>query len=71
MVVVQPDDDLMGVCAQLRADCERAGLGLGQRIHEADRWIASTAILLGVELISDDRIFERVPGLTVVKRLSA
>ena len=37
--VVQPDDQLMNLCAQLRATCERSGHGLGQKIHEADRWI--------------------------------
>lgn len=43
LVVVQPDDDLMQVCANLRAQCLRSGHGLGQKIHESDRWIAATA----------------------------
>jgi predicted nucleic acid-binding protein len=54
VVIVQPDDQLMQVCAELRVGCERAGLALGQKVHEADRWIAATAMRLGVELISDD-----------------
>ena len=44
---------------------KRAGHGLGQRDHDADRWIAATALRLGVPLVSNDRIFERVPGLVL------
>ncbi len=65
LVVVQPDDDLMLTCAELRATCLAAGLALGQKVHEADRWIAATAIALGVELISGDTVFENVTGLLV------
>jgi predicted nucleic acid-binding protein len=31
---------------------------LGQREHNADRWIAATAIRLGVPLVSKDGIFQ-------------
>ena len=65
-VFVVPDDALMHACAGLRATTERAGHPLGQKIHEADRWIAATAIQLGVELVSDDAVFRDVPGLTVI-----
>ena len=63
LVIVQPDDELMQICAELRASCERDGHGLGQKIHEADRWIAATAITLNVPLISNDTIFSDVPNL--------
>lgn len=65
LVVVQPDDQLMRTCAELRASCERAGHGLGHKIHEADRWIAATAIRLGVDLVSDDTVFRDVPDLAI------
>ena len=65
LVVVQPDDDLMLTCAELRATCLAAGQALGQKIHEADRWIAATAMTLGVELISSDAVFANVLGLAV------
>jgi predicted nucleic acid-binding protein len=68
VVIVQPDDRLMRMCAELRVECERAGLALGQKVHEADRWIAATAMRLGLELISDDGVFENVPGLAVLSR---
>lgn len=63
LVVVQPDDQLMRTCAELRASCHRTGHALGHKIHEADRWIAATAIRLGVDLVSDDTVFRNVPGL--------
>lgn len=49
-VIVQPDDRLITVCAELRATCEATAHLLGQKIHEADRWVASTAIRLRAEL---------------------
>ena len=66
LVIVQPDDETMQECADLRARCERAGLALGQKVHEADRWIAATAIVLGVDLVSEDAVFRDVPRLTVI-----
>lgn len=68
LVVVQPDDDLLTVCAELRDRCERRGEALGQKIHEADRWIAASALHLSVDLVSDDTVFRRVGGLTVLSR---
>ncbi len=54
--------DLVLVYAQLRADCERIGHALGQRQHDADRWIASTAIRLGLPLVSHDQYFSKSPA---------
>ena len=65
LVVVQPDDDLMRVCAQLRADSWASGHPLGNKVHEADRWIAATALVLGIELVTGDEVFGNVPGLVV------
>jgi predicted nucleic acid-binding protein len=64
--VQKPDDEAIEVYAELRADCERRGHPLGQKIHEADRWVAVTALRLGLSLLSDDRVFGGVPGLTVL-----
>lgn len=61
--VVHSGDELVAVYAQLRAACVRLGHALGQRDHDADRWIAATALRLGVPLVSNDRIFEGTPGL--------
>jgi len=67
VVVVQPDDELIRTCASLRARCERSGHALGQKVHEADRWIAATAIRLGLELVSDDAVFQGVDGLIILR----
>ena len=56
-------DELVAVYAQLRADCVRLGHALGQRDHDAGRWIAATALRLGIPLVSSHRIFEGTPGL--------
>ena len=65
LVVVQPDDGLMRACAQLRADSWASGHALGNKVHEADRWIAATAMVLGIELVTGDEVFRNVAGLVV------
>lgn len=62
-VTVHSGPELVEAYAQLRATCVRAGHALGQRMRDADRWIASTALRLGVPLVSSDGIFAGVPGL--------
>jgi predicted nucleic acid-binding protein len=66
MTVVPSDSDLATVYAELRVSCERIGHGLQTKIHEADRWIAATAIRFGLPLVSHDGIFQGVPGLTLI-----
>jgi predicted nucleic acid-binding protein len=63
--VVHTGPDLIEVYARLRVVCRRAGHGLSQREHDADRWIAAAAIRLGPPLVSNDAIFEGVPGLVL------
>jgi len=67
-VVVRPDDRLMSICAELRHRCAQRGHSLGQKIHEADRWVAATAIALDVELVSEDAVFNDVDGLRLRRR---
>jgi len=50
----------------LRFECERLGHALGQKLHEADRWIAATAIAGGLDLVSDDKVFVGTPGLSLL-----
>ena len=61
--IVHTGPELILICAQLRAECKRVGHALGQREHNADRWIAATAVRLGIPLVSNDAIFRAVPGL--------
>ena len=62
---VHSGSDLIRVYAELRVACQRIGHALSQREHDADRWIAATALRLGVPLISNDRVFEGTPGLVL------
>lgn len=62
---VHSGPELVLTYARLRVDCERIGHALSQRGHNADRWIAATAIRLGVPLVSNDGIFRSVPGLVL------
>lgn len=64
--VVQPDDQLIQLCADLRHRCERLGHPIGQKIHEADRWIAATALRLEIPLVSGDHVFDDIEGLEVL-----
>ena len=61
--IVHTGPELVLIYAELRVDCQRAGHALGQRDHDADRWIAATAVRLGIPLLSNDAIFRDVPGL--------
>ena len=63
--IVYPGRDLIRTYAELRVACQRAGHALSQREHDADRWIAATAIRLGIPLVSNDGVFENTPGLAV------
>ena len=51
---------------RLRVGCRQAAHGLAQRDHDADRWIAATAIRLGIPLVSNDGIFNGVRGLRLI-----
>ncbi|CAN5493992.1 hypothetical protein BH23ACT7_BH23ACT7_17950 [soil metagenome] len=63
--IVHTGDDLVRAYVELRVACERTGHALGQREHDADRWIAASAVRLGIPLVSNDRILQRVPGLVL------
>ena len=62
--IERPDREAITICAALRAESERRGHALGQKIHEADRWVATAAAMrLQVPLLSNDGVFVGVPGL--------
>lgn len=61
--VVYPGPDLIRTYVELRVACQRSGHALSQREHDADRWVAATAIRLGIPLVSNDRVFDSTPGL--------
>lgn len=69
MHIVWPGPELADTYAAVRAWCVQTGHGLGQKEHEADRWVAATAIWLDVPLVAHDAIFNDVKGLDLHTRL--
>lgn len=67
--VAWPGPQLVEVYAELRSWCMSAGHGLGHREHEADRWVAATALYLEIPLVAHDAIFRDVTGLELLTRL--
>ncbi len=67
--IVWPGPHLTDVCATLRTWCVRTGHGLGHKEHEADRWVAATAVWLQVPLVAHDQIFANVKDLELLTRL--
>lgn len=63
--VIDSGPELIETYVQLRVACHRAGHPLAQKIHDADRWVAATAIRLNLPLVANDGIFDDVPGLSV------
>jgi len=49
-----------------RHDCTVVGHALGQKQHEADRWIAATARWLDVPLVAHDAVFSDAPEVRVI-----
>jgi predicted nucleic acid-binding protein len=63
-------DGLVETYVSLRHECSVSGHPLGQKHHEADRWIAATARWLNVPLVAHDAIFRDAPGVTVITDLA-
>ncbi len=68
--IVYPGPELIDSHVLLRVACAQAGHALADRVHDADRWIAATALRLGLPLLSHDAVFRDVPRLTLETLLS-
>jgi tRNA(fMet)-specific endonuclease VapC len=66
LTVIQPDDEMITACADLRVRCAQIGHALGDKLHDGDRWIAAAAMRLGVLLVSHDGLFDGTPGLELI-----
>ena len=66
---VWPGPNLTETYATVRTWCARAGHGLGGKDHEADRWIAASAIWLSIPLVAHDAIFANVKDLILLTKL--
>lgn len=67
--IIWPGPELVAVHVDLRTACVRSGHALGQKEHDADRWVAATAVWLDVPLVAHDGIFRDVPRLELLTRL--
>lgn len=65
--ILQTEELLIVRCAELRAWASQNGHPIAQKIHEADRWVAATAVALDLELVAGDGISKGVPGLILVR----
>lgn len=59
-------NEVIEAWVQLTAACKRINHSLGQKPHAADRWVAATAIALGVPLLAVDGGYKDAPGLTLL-----
>ena len=62
-LIIAPDKTMCHGFGALRARLRRSGHPLHQDDHTADLWIATTAMHLGLPLVSHDGIFAQCPGL--------
>ena len=65
-VTVPPAGHLVREWARLRSECRRAGHAFHDKAHIGDLWIAATATLLSLPLVTHDGGFRGVPGLDVI-----
>ncbi|MGH2930594.1 MAG: PIN domain-containing protein [Solirubrobacteraceae bacterium] len=68
--VVPVDDETTEQVAQLRNESRRIGHALHQRHHNADLWIAASAIRWGFPLVAHDAVFVGCPGLDLRTEIS-
>jgi predicted nucleic acid-binding protein len=68
--VLPVDAETIEAVAELRNRCRLAGHGLHQRAHNADLWIAATAVRWALPLVAHDAIFKGCPGLDLRTELA-
>ena len=69
--ILPVDIDTIEAVAQLRHQCRQIGHGLHQRSHNADLWIAATAIRWSIPLVAHDAIFNGCPALELRTELQS
>ncbi len=66
-VTIPVTRELADTWARLAAELTTIGHGLQSKHHTGDRWVAATAIHLGVPLLANDRIYRNTPGLRLLE----
>ena len=65
-IVVPPSDELSREWARLSDEARKMGHALGQKAQAHDGWIAATARLYHLPLLTDDGNFDGFPGLRLL-----
>jgi tRNA(fMet)-specific endonuclease VapC len=65
--VIAPDNALTHVWAELVVEARAAGHALGDKGQAHDAWVAATARLYSLAIVTDDRDFDGFAGLTIVR----
>lgn len=63
---IPADRDVIDAFAELTVSCRRAGHGLHDPRHAADRWVAACAVAKGLPLFGRDGIYRDAPGLRLL-----
>lgn len=66
-MVVAPTHELTRRWAELTDDAKRRGHALGQPAQKHDAWVAATALLYDVPLLTADSDFAGYPGLRLLR----
>ena len=65
--VSPPLPEVIDACVDVRTWCVNNGHGLGAKDHEAERWVAATALAGGLPLATDDGILDNVDRLQLLR----
>lgn len=69
--IVWAGPELVEKYARLRAELSLLGHALADKAHDADRWVAATAVHLGLPVVAHDGVFRNVPGLVLETALTS
>lgn len=68
--ILPVDIDTVEAVAELRNQCRITGHPLHQSNHNADLWIAATAIRWSIPLVAHDKVFVGCPGVYLLTEVA-
>lgn len=66
MPTIQADAEVLRAYVDLTVQCRQKGHALQAKNHNADRWVAASAVAKQVPLLSGDGIYDDAPGLVLL-----
>ena len=70
VAVLPVDNETIERVARLRNECRLIGHALHQRLHNADLWIAASAVRWTLPLVAHDAVFFGCPGVDLRTELA-